>query len=342
MSAVIGLPIPLSISVLDDALTCTFANTETEHPFGVAERDALLIAVATGERAASVALATSLSLLSHLFSLVRNCLHRSVSQGIPVTLPRERFVYADPIVAVCAALLLLIDPLRETGHAALVAFVLGHAPPTAFAMQDRSQLPIVLADAAVCMYLRALRVAAAFRPPMTVLHGWIAVPQHRHRSLAWLSRHPDIYDVLRHMMETRIVAFHELVAIVIAIFGDSDAAAGSAGSAAGAAGAAADDFVSTAMDAARGVPCAQEDTVRAMTEWISRAPFPPTVSQLEIDRVLRLEPAALATWVGGPAPPPVAPAAAPPQAAFRFSGFLLTDEARKKWDQKTKSMDDFI
>jgi hypothetical protein len=340
MSAVIGLPIPLSISVLDDALTCTFANTETEHPFGVAERDALLIAVATGERAASVALATSLSLLSHLFSLVRNCLHRSVSQGIPVTLPRERFVYADPIVAVCAALLLLIDPLRETGHAALVAFVLGHAPPTAFAMQDRSQLPVMLADAAVCMYLRALRAAAAFRPPMTVLHGWIAVPQHRHRSLAWLSHHPDIYDVLRRMMETRIVAFHELVSIVIAIFGDG-AAASADGGGSGAGVSAAGDFVSTAIDAARGVPCAQEDTVRAMTEWISRAPFPPTVSQLEIDRVLRLEPAALAAWVGGPAPPQAAAAAAT-QAAFRFSGFLLTDEARKKWDQKTKSMDDFI
>jgi hypothetical protein len=335
MSAVIGLPIPLSISVLDDALTCTFANTETEHPFGVAERDALLIAVATGERTASVALATSLSLLSHLFSLVRNCLHRSVSQSIPVTLPRERFVYADPIVAVCAALLLLIDPLRETGHAALVAFVLGHAPPTAFAMQDRNQLPVVLADAAVCMYLRALRTAAAFKPPTTVLHGWIAVPQYRHRSLAWLSHHPDIYGVLRCMMETRIVAFHELVAIVIAIFGDGAVGADGGGASAGG------DFVSTAIDAARGVPCAQEDVIRAMTEWISRAPFPPTVSQLEIDRVLRMEPVALAAWVGGQAPQSPPPAA-PPQAAFRFSGFLLTDEARKKWDQKTRNMDDFI
>jgi hypothetical protein len=39
---------------------------------------------------------------------------------------------------------------------------------------------------------------------------------------------------------------------------------------------------------------------------------------------------------------PAAAAAPPPQAAFRFSGFLLSDEARKKWDQKTKSMDDFI
>jgi hypothetical protein len=297
----------LSLSLEGDSLVCVSNHGQTKHLFGESERDALLTAAHSFLHIVSVPLATALSLLSHLFWLVRHTLNRQVSTPIPVTLGKERSVHHDPIAAVCAAFLLLVDPMRETGQVALARFIYSFAPPSALPPQ-RTALAALLAEAAVSTFIHTLRAAACFQLEQDEISGLVKIPRLSESRLQWLSHNDGFLPVLRQLATTRIVAFHELVAVVIAVFGRSPPADET------------QDLVGAALDVAAGATCRINDLTAATRDWLGRTPFSPTVSQLEVQKLHQLDDNAFSVWAFGicstqPAPP-----------TFRLSGFLADPE----------------
>jgi hypothetical protein len=300
----------LALALEDGKLACTFNHNEIEYPFGENECSALLDASVSFLHFASVPLATVLSLLSHIFRLVKHALNRPVSSGIPVVAGRERTTYRDPVFAICAALLVLIDPGRETGQATLVRFLYSYAPPCALP-PDRSALSTLLAEAAVDTYVAAMRNISCFVCDQQEIGGRVTIPRLADSArLRWLSHNPEFLSLLRRMLCTRIFSFRELVSVLHAVYDRALPATET------------QDLVGAALDVLSGAASCRVDITAATREWLRVTDFPPSVTDRELNGLLRMEDDALLVWACGVRPAPA------PAASLRPTSFLAVD----RWD----------
>jgi hypothetical protein len=272
----------LSIRLDGDVCVCG----SIEHPFDAAARAAIASAANAFRHVPSVPLATSLSLLSHLFWLARNVLHEPVLAPIVVIHGADRSSHHDPVAAICTAFLSLMDPDRETCQTALVRFIYSFAPPSPVSSR-RTALADMLAEAALTTFVHALQTAAYFGVKQDELGELVRVPRKRDTSLQWLSHNTGVLPVLRHLAATQIIAFRELVTVAMAVFGHNPPADETC------------DLVGAALDVAAGAPCRIADITAATRVWLGSAPFAPTVSQAELERLRRLDDDALSVWARG-------------------------------------------
>lgn len=281
----------LSLALDGDSFVCGPAK----HPFGDAERDALLAAVKSFTHVVSVPLATALSLLSHLCWVVRNNLAHPVLTPIAVTNGKKRSLHYDTVAAVCTAFLFIVDPYQDTSQSALVRFIYSFAPMSAMSTECTA-LSTLLAKAAVTCFIDAMRAAAFFQLQRDDVAGLVVIPQLCGLPLQWLEYNTKFLSVLRQLPTTQIVAFRELVATIRAVYGHITPKDDIC------------DLVGAALDVAAEKPCRIADLTAATRTWLGSTPFPHTVGQAELEKLRQFDDRALAVWACGLCSTPPTPA----------------------------------
>jgi hypothetical protein len=277
----------ISLALENDLCVCASTHGQTTQPFDETVRRALLRAVNACKHMPSVPLATALALLSHLFWLARNVLVEPPLTLITVASGGERASHRDPVIAICDAFRFLVDPGHETCQSALVRFVYSFAPPQAALPPQRTALANMLAEAALTTFIEALQCASYFSVKQEEINGLVKIPRLRGLPLQWLSHNTGFLTVLRQLAATHLVAFRELVAVVVAVFGRSVPQDST------------QDLVGAALDAVGGKKCRIADITAATRSWLGSSPFAPVVSRAELERLSRLGDDDLSFWVCG-------------------------------------------